>query len=252
MTGNRTPSRVLLLARSATTGAPLREMERWRDEAAALPGVAAAVFAFSEEGVPSLRDALRALVEASDTPIVIVPMLLPAEANFVTWIRRTVQRWKATDDRAWPDIRIAPFPGEHPLMRELLAATIRSDDSQPLDTPQVPPTEGSVVPAQKRRVLVCMGGPCHAAGAAVVWGYLRNEQKRLSLRTAGDGAMSARTSCLGPCSLAPVLQVWPEGTLYGGVDEDGTDRIVRHHLLAGEVVEDLAYRPTGAKQKLRA
>ena len=36
MTGNRPPLRVLLLARSATTGAPLREMERWRDEAALL------------------------------------------------------------------------------------------------------------------------------------------------------------------------------------------------------------------------
>ena len=95
-----------------------------------------------------------------------------------------------------------------------------------------------------------MEGP-GAAGAAVVWGHLRNEQKRLSLRNAGDGTMSAKTSCLGPCSLAPVLQVWPEGTLYGGVDEEGTDRIIRHHLLAGEVVEDLAYRPTGAKQRLR-
>ena len=84
LTGTAIPLRVLLLARSATTGAPLREMERWRDDAAAVPGVAAAAFAFSEEGVPSLRDALHVLVEASDTPIVIVPVLLPAEQNFVT------------------------------------------------------------------------------------------------------------------------------------------------------------------------
>lgn len=142
-------------------------------------------------------------------------------------------------------------PSVQALMRELLAATIRSNDSQLLDTSQVPPTDGSIVPPQKRRVLVCMGGPCHAAGAAVVWGHLRNEQKRLSLRTAGDGAMSARTSCLGPCSLAPVLQVWPEGTLYGGVDEGAADRIIHNHLMAGEVVGELAYRPTGTKQRLR-
>ena len=143
-------------------------MERWRDEVAALPGVAAAAFAVSEEGVPSVRDALRALGDAGDTPIVIVPMLLPAEANSVTWIRRAVQRWKATDSHSWPDIRIAPFPGEYPLMLELLAATIRSNDGQPHDTPQ-----------------------------------------------------------------------------------DGTDHIIRHHLPAGDIVEDLAYWPAGAKQRRR-
>ena len=41
-----------------------------------------------------------------------------------------------------------------------------------------------------------------------------------------------------------------EETLYGGLDEAGTDRICRH-LLAGNVVENLADRPTGAKQALR-
>lgn len=63
--------------------------------------------------------------------------------------------------------------------------------------------------------------------------------------------MSARTSCLGPCNLAPAVQVWPEGTCYGGIDEAGIDRVVDRHLLAGEIVEDLAYRPNGAKQMLR-
>jgi hypothetical protein len=42
-----------------------------------------------------------------------------------------------------------------------------------------------------------------------------------------------------------------EGTLYGGVDETGINRIVQSHLLNGEPVADLAYAPTGAKQKLR-
>ena len=242
--------RVLLLARTATAAQPLREMERWRAAMAALPGVASAAFAFSEEGLPSLRDSLRALVEANDEPIVVVPMILPAEPSFENWLRRTVQRWQAADARPWPEIRIAPFPGAQAAMADVLAGCVAAET-----TPVVPDGkqagDGSIVPAQKRRVLVCMGGPCHAAGAAVVWGHLRNEQKRLSLRTAGDGTMSAKSSCLGPCSLAPVLQVWPEGTLYGGVDEAGVDRIVQQHLLDGRIVEELAYHPTGAKQKLR-
>lgn len=86
----------------------------------------------------------------------------------------------------------------------------------------------------------------------MIWGHLRNEQKRLSLRTSGEGTMSAKTSCLGPCSLAPVLQVWPEGTYYGGVDEAGVDRIVERHLLGGAIVDELAYHPTGTKQRLRS
>jgi (2Fe-2S) ferredoxin len=245
--------RVVLLARSATAAQPVREMERWRDAVAALPGVSAAAFAFSEEGLPSLREALRTLVEANDRPIVIVPMVVPSEPSFENWLRRTIQRWQgqrwqAADARPWPEIRVAGFPAAQSQMQDVLAACLASN--APVE-PGKSAAEGSIVPAQKRRVLVCMGGPCNAAGAAVIWGHLRNEQKRLSLRTTGDGTMSAKTSCLGPCSLAPVLQVWPEGTMYGGVVEGDVDRIVQDHLLGGRIVEALAYHPTGVKQRLR-
>ena len=242
--------RVLLLARSATTATAVGDMERLGAETAALPGVASATFAFSEEGAPSLRDAVHELVASGDAAIVIVPLLVPGEANFITWLRRTLQRWQA--GKAWPEIRIAPFLSSQPAMRDLLASAIGSSAGTvvtPLAAASGP--EGSVVPAQKRRVLVCMGAPCHAVGAAVIWGHLRNEQTRLGLRTTGDGTMTAKTSCLGPCNLAPVLQVWPEGTMYCGVDERGIDSIVEHHLLKGEIVAELAYAPTGAKQRLR-
>jgi (2Fe-2S) ferredoxin len=63
--------------------------------------------------------------------------------------------------------------------------------------------------------------------------------------------MSCKTTCLGPCALAPVVQVWPDGTVYGGVDEAGVDRIIAEHLGEGRVVADLAYAPTGKKQTLR-
>jgi (2Fe-2S) ferredoxin len=110
---------------------------------------------------------------------------------------------------------------------------------------------GSVVPGQRRRVLICQGGPCNAAGATLLWGYFRNEQNRQGLRTAGEGVMSAKTSCLGPCNLAPVMQVLPEGTYYGGLTEGGIDRIIAEHLLGDRIVDDLAYAPTGKKAFLR-
>ncbi|MBS0548221.1 MAG: NAD(P)H-dependent oxidoreductase subunit E [Proteobacteria bacterium] len=242
--------RVLLLARNGATAAPVREMERLCAEMASHPRAESVHSAFIEEGLPSFRGTLSQLAASGATPVLIVPLVFPAEATFETWLKRTLQRWQRKEPRTWPEIRIAPFPSDQPLMKTLLAATI---DASPSPAIEIDPAaaDGSVVPAQKRRALVCMGGPCNAAGAAVIWGHLRNEQKRLSLRMAGDGTMSAKTSCLGPCSLAPVLQVWPEGTLYGGVDEAGIDRIIDRHLLAGEIVEALAYHPTGAKQRLR-
>jgi len=98
---------------------------------------------------------------------------------------------------------------------------------------------------------VCEGGACNSAGADAIWGHLRNQQERRKLRVTGDGTMTAKSSCLGPCNLAPVLQVFPEGTYYGGITEHAVDRIITEHLLAGHVVEDFAYHPTGRKQRLR-
>lgn len=243
--------RVVLLARTANTAVSLKQMESLRDIMATLPNVAAAAFAFSEEGIPALRTVLTDMVDAGATPVVIVPLLLPAEPNFAIWIQRTIARWQIEEPGAWPEIRLAPFPGSLDLMRDLLAELVTSPEIKPVKVMKPAGSEGSIVPAQKRRVLVCVGGPCHAAGAAVVWGHLRNEQTRLALRTAGDGTMTAKSSCLGPCGLAPVLQVWPEGTMYGGVDEVAVDRIIDRHLLRGEIVDSLAYAPSGVKQRLR-
>lgn len=119
-----------------------------------------------------------------------------------------------------------------------------------VEAPVASATAGSVIPPQKRRVLVCQGGSCNHAGAGSIWGHLRSEQKRLDLRDAGYGMMSARTSCSGPCNLAPVVQVFPEGIWYGGVDEAGIDRIIDAHLLRGEIRE-IAYEPLLTKQALR-
>ena len=249
----RPEATVLLLARSAASAVPIREMERFCTAIAKLPGVTRTVFGFSEQGKPALRQVLDELITAACVRILIVPLLLPTEPNFAIWLGRTLQRWHAGDSRPWPEIRLAPLLAEHPAMPIMLSAVVQSG-GEPLAMGEKanPDAQSSIVPAQKRCVLVCLGGPCHMAGSAIVWGHLRNEQERLSLRTAGDGIVTARTSCLGPCALAPVVQVWPEGIYYGGVDEASIDRIIRDHLLDGKVVEDLAYRPNGRKQALRS
>jgi predicted RND superfamily exporter protein/(2Fe-2S) ferredoxin len=98
-------------------------------------------------------------------------------------------------------------------------------------------------PASPRRLLVCRSGPCNAAGAAGLWKHLSDEHERLNLTSTAPALMFTRSSCLGPCKLAPVVQVYPEGVYYCAVDPLMLDRVLDEHLLGGQVVEELAYRP---------
>lgn len=243
---------VLLLAKSAFAAAPHREMQRIAAMVGLMPGVTKAHCCFSEQGSPSLRDALRTVSGGSFATIVIVPLVLPMEPSFHNWLTRSLKRWQAEDGFAWPPVRIARDIAQSLHFEPLLAALVAGTAAEPPVLPDsVRKPESSLVPAQKRRVLVCEGGACNAAGADVIWGHLRNRQVERKLRLTGDGTMTAKSTCLGPCNLAPVLQVFPEGTYYGGVTEAAVDRIVEEHLLGGHVVSDFAYAPTGRKQRLR-
>ena len=242
----------LLLAKAAITGASDSEMQVLSDQLMAAGLVETVRYAYSEQGTPTLREALQALADDEFAEVVLLPLLLPMEPGFRLWIARTVQRWRdAEPERSWPLVRIACAPAQLDATPAWLGSWLAANlDATPAEAPPRTP-EGSVVPPQQRRVLVCHGAPCNDAGAAAVWSHLRNEQKRLSLRTEGVGVMSCKTTCLGPCGLAPVLQVFPDGTYYGGVDEAGVDRIIAQHLIGGEVATDLAYPALPGRQRLR-
>ncbi len=243
---------VILLGRSAIAAVPIREMEALAGLLALRGGLSSVRIAFSEQGKPALREELQQLVDEGAGSIVILPVMLPFEPSHQAWLMKAISRWEREDGRTWPDIRIAPLLSELPGMAGLLGSALdQAMTGAPMGRVAEKAREGSIVPAQHRRVLVCHGGPCTAAGAALVWGHLRNEQDRLSLRTTGEGMMSAKASCLGPCNLAPVVQVCPENTYYGGVDEAAVDAIIRDHILQGVVATDHAFPADGRKQVLR-
>lgn len=242
---------VLLIAKSAFAAAPHADMARLAGVIAERQPDAVVRYTFTEQGTPSLKEALLTLVGEGRSHVSIVPLVLPMEPSFQTWLEKVIRRWRSQDDRPWPDIAITAHIASSPVMAELLADLIASAKPLDLAVDQRSLAEGSLVPDQKRRVLVCQGGPCNGAGADAIWCHLRNEQQRRKLRTTGDGAMTSKSTCLGPCNLAPVVQVFPEGTYYGGVTETAIDRIITEHLLGGTVVEDFAYHPTGHKQRLR-
>lgn len=241
-----------MVAKSAFAAAPHAEMRRIAEMVAMMPGVAAAISCYSEQGQPSLRDALLGLRGSKHDTILLVPLVLPLEPSFLAWITRSLKRWQAEHPGDWPPIRISRDIAQSLHLEPLLAALINGAAAEPaIPSDTIVKVEGSLVPPQKRRVLVCEGGACNAAGADAIWGHLRNLQVDRKLRVTGDGTMTAKATCLGPCNLAPVVQVFPEGTYYGGVTEGAVDLIVEEHLLGGRVVQDFAYEPTGRKQRLR-
>ncbi len=242
---------ILLIAKSAFAASPHLEMQRLAHRVAVFHPGAKVRFAFTEQGTPSLREALSGLLDEDVDAVVIVPLVLPMEPSFHIWLTRSLKRWKALDERPWPALSITRDIASSPLMVPLLGDLLETTEALTETPGQKFSAEGSLIPPQKRRVLVCEGGACNSAGADVIWNHIRNQQERRNLRVAGDGTMTAKSTCLGPCGLAPVLQVFPEGTYYGGVTEEAVDRIITEHLLGGHVVEDFAYHPTGRKQRLR-
>lgn len=241
---------VVLLAKSAIAADPQKEMRALTEVIESRLGGVSATFAFSEQGLPALRDRLIQLDEAGVIDVSIAPLLVPMEPNFRVWILASIQRFRKSRPGSAMRFRVGPAPA----VMEAYSTLAVELSAAALQTPQVEEKPdkplGSIVPKHDRRLVVCMGGPCSDKGAALTWGHLRNEQQRLDLRNK-HGLMSAKASCLGPCNLAPVVQVYPEGIYYGGIGEAEMDRIIESHLVGGQPVVDLIYEPSPKKQLLR-
>ncbi|WP_114011562.1 (2Fe-2S) ferredoxin domain-containing protein [Cohaesibacter intestini] len=244
---------ILLLAKAAMAAKPREEMQGLCDAIAARNPHYLVTYALQELGTPSLRARLTELADQKVEEVVIISLIFPMEPAFPGWIKKSVHRWIAQRKSAdFPRIRIAHPPiTQTDKLGEMIDALVRSAEQSDVVQEAVKIPKGSVVPDQKYRLLVCMGGACNDAGASTLFNHVRSEQDRLKLRDKGAGMMSCKTSCLGPCSLAPVIQVWPEGTIYGGVDEQDIDRILDRHIAKGEPIDVLSYPLNGKKQGLK-
>ncbi len=252
-TGSDAKPAVLLLARSGISAAPIEEMTRLAAYLAGSRCVSNAVFAFTEQGSPTFREVLQDLVASGSRDILILPCMVPLEPSLTAWITRMVQRWQSETSREWPTVRISRGLSLSEHVGSLLDPMLESAfTASPLQKSLKATGDGSIVSDRLYRVLVCNGAPCTQAGASAIWSHLRQRQGDLKLADRGKGMRSAKTSCLGPCGLAPVVQVYPDGVFYGGVTEAGMDRIIETHLGDGQIVEELAYSPGPGKQTVRA
>ncbi|MEA2012073.1 MAG: NAD(P)H-dependent oxidoreductase subunit E [Verrucomicrobiota bacterium] len=78
----------------------------------------------------------------------------------------------------------------------------------------------------KYKILVCDGTACHIKGSILMLDWISTELGIKDGETDKDGLFSLETvSCLGCCSLAPVLSV--NSKVYGNLDRKATLKILK-------------------------
>lgn len=114
--------------------------------------------------------------------------------------------------------------------------------------------------AAKRKILVCSGTGCIAAGSHAVYEAFLAQLEEMGLACAvelqkdphQDVIGVKQSGCHGLCSMGPLVRIEPEGYLYMKVSPEDCREIIETTVLGGEPVERLAYKKNGvvyAKQE---
>ena len=81
--------------------------------------------------------------------------------------------------------------------------------------------------------------PDPAIGAAS-WDELKRLVRELDLEDPArpEGiVLRTKADCLRMCAEGPILLIWPEGTVYGGVSPERIEPILREHVIGGQPIE---------------
>jgi (2Fe-2S) ferredoxin len=90
--------------------------------------------------------------------------------------------------------------------------------------------------ATPSKALCC---PDPAVGAAS-WDALKRLVREWGLedQTRPEGiVLRTKADCLRLCAGGPILLIWPEGTVYGGVSPERIERILQEHVIGGQPIE---------------
>lgn len=93
----------------------------------------------------------------------------------------------------------------------------------------------------KRIISLCAGTGCQSSKSLVIKDKFIEVLKD---RNALDKVTIVTTGCHGLCALGPIMQVYPEGIFYTGVNPEDVEKIVDEHIIGGNPVKDLVYSET--------
>jgi (2Fe-2S) ferredoxin len=91
--------------------------------------------------------------------------------------------------------------------------------------------------ATPSKALCC---PDPAIGAAS-WSRLKQLVRELGLEDPARPqglVLRTKADCLRICAEGPILLVWPDGTIYGGVTAERIGRILEEHVVGGVPIAD--------------
>lgn len=194
--------------------------------------------AFADLTGPSLPEVLDRLAGEGIVAATVVPCMIPADPTLSTWLAGALSQWSQDRD-ALLAVRIArPVERALNLAEGVLTCLAGPVDEAERSAPSLGKPGWSKIPEHGRQLFFCVGARCLHRGAEPLWQHLRARMKEHRGLGAGPRrVMCARSSCLYPCNLGPLLTVHPDGIWYGGLDRAVLDRIVDEHLLGGRPVE---------------
>ena len=100
----------------------------------------------------------------------------------------------------------------------------------------------------KRSIVICGGTGCLSSDAQAI---LEKFQELIPAKGIDAKVSVNQVGCFGFCSQGPFVKIFPEDTLYRGVQVADVEEIVEKDLLNGEIVERLLYVDPVTKEKIQ-
>jgi NADH:ubiquinone oxidoreductase subunit F (NADH-binding)/(2Fe-2S) ferredoxin/NAD-dependent dihydropyrimidine dehydrogenase PreA subunit len=108
-----------------------------------------------------------------------------------------------------------------------------------------------LIPAEKKKILVCCGTGCIANGSMEVFEEFK-KQLELMNSLFEVSAIVKSTGCNGLCERGPIVKIQPDDISYYRVGTDDVAEIVERSILGREVVERLLYHDKASGKSFRS
>jgi (2Fe-2S) ferredoxin len=111
----------------------------------------------------------------------------------------------------------------------------------------------TAVPLVSHHLLLCatpskaLCCPDPALGAAS-WDALKRLVRELGLEDPARPqgiVLRSKADCLRICAEGPVLLIWPDGVVYGGITPQRVERVLQQHIVGGSTIEQWVVRRYG-------